>query len=257
MPYDDMQLRRLYDLSDYDELPEEKHYRRMPTTMISMIILMVFSAATIVVAKTWWPHLLPLQLDIGWTIKGNFLDWCRSSWALLAWGTVVTALVCFKTVNPRRYNREAEEHFAKGALISLWAGVAEEIHYRWLNFLSAVVWVQIFNVLFFGFPKWAHLNVFGPLADFVSFGQLHGMMFHPLGWFIGAGMLATNANFRDGHAYQGPLGLINSWFIGLFMFWMMFRYGLPAAIVIHALYDLLIYSVRYIDAVIERQRGHA
>lgn len=239
-----------------DELPEEILYKKMPLVMLSSAIVAIMSLLTIGAVKLWWPHLLPLPISLGWDIRGTFMDWCRSSWIMLVWGAGVTAWVKFSTNNHWRYNREAEEHFAKGALISIWAGVSEELIYRWLNFLGAVVWVQIFNVCTFGLVRWLHLNVLGPTADLASFHQLHTMMFHPLGWFIGAGMLASNASFRNGHAYQGLLGMANSWFIGMFMFWLVFRYGLPAAIVVHALYDLLIYVVKYIDAVHERSKGN-
>ena len=56
-------------------------------------------------------------------------------------------------------------------------------------------------------------------------------------------MLYTNAFFRDGHRYQGPIGVLNSWFAGMFLFWIMFTYGLPAAILVHFMYDFLIFSL--------------
>jgi len=40
----------------------------------------------------------------------------------------------------------------------------------------------------------------------------------------------------------------------MFMFYLLFKYGLVAAIVVHFLYDLFIYLVRYLDSIFERSR---
>jgi hypothetical protein len=42
----------------------------------------------------------------------------------------------------------------------------------------------------------------------------------------------------------------------MFFFYLMFTYGLVAAIVVHFLYDALIFFVRYLDEVIERAQGN-
>ena len=56
-------------------------------------------------------------------------------------------------------------------------------------------------------------------------------------WGIGAGMLAANAFFRDGHKYQGNFGMVNSWFIGMYMFHILFTYGLPECMFAHFAYN--------------------
>ena len=87
------------------------------------------------------------------------------------------------------------------------------------------------------------MNVWGPLVDWTTFGYLTKHIFSETGWYVGAAMLYSNAFFRDGYKYQGLMGVINSWFIGMFLFWVTFNYGLPAAILIHFLYDFLLMSV--------------
>lgn len=158
-------------------------------------------------------------------------------------------------------NRTAELIIAKGAVVSTMAGVGEEITFRWLFFLNNIISVKIGNWFFFGFlglgiPEWLHLHIFGPIANWTTFGGLESFIFHPTGWAVGAAMLTTNAFFRNGHRYQGLLGVVNSWFGGMFLFWIMFTYGLPVAILIHFTYDFLIYLVRYADAAIERAMGY-
>lgn len=49
---------------------------------------------------------------------------------------------------------------------------------------------------------------------------------------------------RNGHAYQGWFGTINSWFLGLYFFYIMLTHGLLAAIVVHFTYDFIIFTIR-------------
>lgn len=210
-----------------------------------------------------WPWAVPFGFFEFWKIKqGNMWTWLYSAWPLFAWGGSVTILHAWLTNNKRHVNRDAEGYFAVGAVSSLQAGAFEEITFRWLFFLDNIVSVKVANFLFFGFlgfgiPAWFHNHVLGPVANFMTLHGLESQIFHPTGWAVGAAMLTTNAFFRDGHRYQGPLGVVNSWFAGMFLFWFMFQYGLLAAILIHFLYDFMIDVIRYVDCVIERAQGWA
>lgn len=62
-----------------------------------------------------------------------------------------------------------------------------------------------------------HMNVWGPLADWSTGGYLHDTIFHPTGFAVGSTMLYANAFFRDGHKYQDIIGVLNSWFLGMFL----------------------------------------
>jgi len=181
-----------------------------------------------------------------------------------------------------------------GFIISVLAGLLEEISFRWLIFLGAFLGLWIMNFIFAGFLvliacvgvgyllgalidphegggiggfiglilgvvmivvlgltgnlppgllEWIHLNITAPIADWTTFGALHDQLYHPAGWLAGAAVLSANAGFRDGHKYQGILGYVNSWFLGMVFFWLMFTYGLLAAILVHFLYDLIIFAV--------------
>ncbi len=209
-----------------------------------------------------WPTAVPFRFFEFWAIRGTVSEWLYTAWPIFAWGVGVNVIYSLFTRNDRETNRHAERIIIGGTIISFLAGTIEEMTFRWLFFLDNIVSVKITNFLFFGFfgfgiPQWFHLHVFGPLANWTTFGGLEKYIFHPSGWAIGASMLATNAFFRDGHKYQGLFGVINSWFGGMFLFWIMFRYGLPAAILIHFVYDFLIYATRYVDAVVERALGYA
>ena len=69
-------------------------------------------------------------------------------------------------------------------------------------------------------------------------------------WFVGAALLSANAMFRNGHKYQGPIGIVNSWYIGMFLFWIMFQFGLIVAIIVHILYDVIVFTVKHLDVTV-------
>ena len=92
-------------------------------------------------------------------------------------------------------------------------------------------------------PEYIYVHLMGPLVDWVTFGTLHDTLFHPTGFAVGAALVSANAFFRDGHKYQGIVGIVNSWFLGMFFFYLMLNYGLPAAILIHSLYDAVVFSM--------------
>jgi len=209
-----------------------------------------------------WPKSVPFDFFDLWNMTGTPYEWFGTAWPILLWGTCVTAFFAFTTRNDRETNRNAEGIITKGTLISIMAGVFEEITFRWLFFLLAIVSVKITNFFFFGFlglgiAEWVHMSIVGPFVNWVTLGLLESYIFHASGWAVGAAMIATNVFFRDGHKYQGILGWTNSWFIGMFLFWVMFQYGLLVAILVHFTYDFLIFTVHYLDAVIERARGFA
>lgn len=207
-----------------------------------------------------WSWAVPFGFFEFWNYRGTPGEWVYAAWPIFAWAVGASVAYAVFTRNERWVNRDAEDILKGGTLTSLQAGVIEEILFRWLFFLWNIVSVKIGNFVFFGFlgfglPSWFHLNIAGPIANWATFHGLESYIFHPTGWAVGASMLITNSFFRDGHKYQGLIGFFNSWFIGMYLFWIMFQYGLPAAILIHFLYDFLIFLVRYIDAVIERALG--
>jgi hypothetical protein len=170
-----------------------------------------------------------------------------------------------------------------GFFVSLRAGVTEELFFRWVRWFAAIagclvaLWMWTFMMVvvliigtvsllagdagakIFGFiaivfsglllyfdlnPQFIHEAFVGPLADWVTLGLLHDYLFHPHSWAVGAGILASNALFRDGHKYQGLLGWVNSWFLGMYFFYVLFSFGLGAAVLIHFAYDMGIFATR-------------
>ena len=90
--------------------------------------------------------------------------------------------------------------------------------------------------------QWFYGVIFVPIADWTSFGLMHSVLYQEHSWAVGAAVVSANILFRDGHKYQGWFGMVNAWYIGLVFFWLMFNYGLLAAIFCHFLYDFCVYA---------------
>tara|TARA_B100001778_G_scaffold334984_1_gene350329 strand:- start:11470 stop:12213 length:744 start_codon:yes stop_codon:yes gene_type:complete len=223
----------------------------------AMISTSIFCLIFFAIISIWFDEHLPVGMFDFFSeidIKSGIMH----AWPIFLWGGGFTAVVAILTKNNRILNEDAEGHMVKGFWSSAAAGFFEEICFRWALFLSATIGVQFVNWLFLGFVdgwmgpiKWLHLTIFGPLATFMTFGAARDLMLG-MGWVIGAAILSANAKFRDGHKYLGIIGVINSWYIGLYLFYVAFAFGLPAAIIVHFLYDLLIHAVIYVDRVFER-----
>lgn len=230
---------------------EERNYLAAAFSALIMIL----------VVKHFWPEVIPFGTTELWKVKqGGVVDWLRVGIPVFAWGVGITFIARVFSFNSRRENGSAEKLFAVGTLFSLWAGVMEEICFRWLIFMNAIIGVKVGNYLFFGWlgfgiGEWFQLHVAGPISDWFTWGYLADYLRNPEMWAVGAAILSANAFFRDGHRYLGWFGVMNAWFAGMFLFWVMFHYGLPAAIVIHFTYDFLLDIVVYLDRVVERRFG--
>jgi hypothetical protein len=211
--------------------------------------------ASIVVALTYkfGPGIIPYTTEQIWDTHGTRLtNWLYSGKYLFAWGVgvnVIYHLVRKEDLLTWFYQRVVSRGsiLARGLVVSTLAGVLEEITYRWLYFLCAFPVLTLLNYLLLGFMDYGLLEllsvyVMAPVADFTTLGYLSAYLDDP-NWLVGGAMLGANALFRDEHRYQGLIGYVNSWFIGMAMFYFMFTYGLMAAIVIHFTYDMLIFIV--------------
>lgn len=234
---------------------EKKRQGCYVTTAIGAFIV-------VLIVEWLWPDVIPFTLFQFWKLDGSIGDVLKASWPVFAWGAGVSFLFAILKRNVRDVNRNAEAILGVGCLVSTWAGVAEEIAFRWLIFYGQIIGYKMTNWLIFGWAgfglfEWIYLHIEGPIANFFTLGYLEPILFNGFGWAIGAALLTSNGKFRDEHIHQGLLGWINSWFIGMFMFYLMFQYGLVASVIVHTFYDLFITVIRYIDAVVERVLGWA
>ncbi len=146
-----------------------------------------------------------------------------------------------KPSNSLEFDGTSGEIFKKGVFISFNAGVFEELTYRWLAFSSAMVTSVFFNWITFGLYKWIMMTILVPIANWATLGYLEPQL---LGseWTIAAAIIVANGDFRSGHNL-GLLNKINSWFMGMLFFYMVFHYGIVSAIVTHVLYDCFVFTM--------------
>ncbi|MDQ5936079.1 MAG: hypothetical protein QG574_3415 [Cyanobacteriota bacterium erpe_2018_sw_21hr_WHONDRS-SW48-000092_B_bin.40] len=214
----------------------------------------------VALVKLIFPHAIPYSFWELWNTTGSVGDWLTASWPILLWAVGITFLMAALTRNSRYDNYYAERHLAAGIWLSLRAGIMEEIVFRWLIFMWCIAMAKLSDFILGGFLfehglVWLLYSVIlSPIADFFTFGLLHGQLSGTDTWFIAAALLMANSQFRNGHKYQGLLGFVNSWFIGMYMFYLLFTFGLMAAIVVHLVYDLCIFAIEYFDRAHERSR---
>lgn len=226
----------------------------------------LFSLAWIGFIKLAFPDVIPLPVWGFWDMKGGPADWFKSGLPVLAWGCAVQLF--FELLKMRRRSMAGPlenallrrlapswffPSFPRLMGLSLWisvrAGVMEEIAFRWALFLGLIPGIKIVNwilgacVFDSGLIQILHVHFFGWIADWATRHYVHDLLFHAAGWSVGAAVLASNAGFRDGHKYQGVFGWIDAWFFGMFMFWICFKHGLPAAILVHFAYDMAVLTI--------------
>lgn len=250
-----------------DRLPRITYFDNMDgLAKQNLIMHLIFTVKSLIVVSLvmyFRPEMVPFKLLEFWTVSGSLLDWLTSGKWLLIWGAVVTLVWCVYTHNEPRNNRYAERIFGQGIKLSIAAGIGQEILFRWGYLLSGIIMVQVFDYLLGGFLfgngllHLVYTNVLGPIANLTTFGTMSEFLVQSDAWAVGAGMLATNLAYRDGHKYTGKFGVLSAWFVGMAFFYFMFTYGLLAAILLHILYNLVIFGVVYLDMVVERYRGRA
>ncbi len=220
-----------------------------------------FVISIIVIGLATWlaPHAIPEAAVPDLVSSGSVITWIYTARFFLLWACAANIVIIFffRSILDKLDKSSSSEILTKGFFISLLAGTWEEIAFRFVYFLSAIVTVQIGNFLFFGFlgfgiPEWFYLHVAGPIANFTTLGYLEPYLFFEGSWAVGAAILSANAFFRDGHKYQGVFGWINSWFGGMLFFYLAFNYGLLSAIFIHFLYDMICFATAALSLKVAR-----
>lgn len=178
-----------------------------------------------------------------WQYKTSVGAGLASVWYIFAWAFVLTSIVAAVLIWKRvPSTSSASSQFVGGLAISALAGVVEEIIFRWLVVLSAPAGLTLANWITFGFVKWFNVHLLLPFANWLTLGILAPQL-HDSNWVMAAAILSAAAAFRKQHAYLGLFGYVNSWFIGMVMFYLVFNYGIITAIVAHFAYDAIVFSL--------------
>lgn len=242
---------------------------RFPFTLSSdddedYIARMIVAALIIIpITRHYWPMLIPLTWGDVWMSSGKEpFEYIAMAWPLYLAGIVLNLVLSWNSIKaiPRTLRPDAGEFFLFGLFRSVFAGVMEEIGFRWLLFFSAMPFLVLSNFIFGGFffdgwglPRLLHYYIFAPVADFTTAGYLTDRLYTG-SWYLGAAVITAASQFRDGHKHQGFFGWAWSWFAGMYFFWIMFNHGLLAAILIHTVYDIIIFTLAAIRIALQEQR---
>lgn len=158
-------------------------------------------------------------------------------WFIFAWGIIAALILPGCRILASKWDLAG-----RAVWVSFNAGFWEELIYRWLYFFSAMIILPFLNWITFGLVKWLYVTILCPVANFFTFGALAPQL-HATNWILGAAVMVAVGSFRNAHEHLGILGIINSWFLGMVLFWLMFNFGLITAIVAHIVYDLVVYFV--------------
>jgi hypothetical protein len=207
--------------------------------------------AILLIIKWQWPAVIPFGTFQFWQLHGSVIQAIVRVWPMFAVGLAFNLifaararLVEFDRVQELAQDASLGEAGLMVAVLVTIVPLLEEVVFRWLSFYVAIVTLTGFNHLVFGFagaglPSWFFEHAARPVANFFTLGYAHAILYNKTSWAIGAAVLVANGKFRSGHIYQGTLGWIWSWYGGIFLFVVMFQYGLWMAIMIHALYNLM------------------
>jgi hypothetical protein len=124
--------------------------------------------------------------------------------------------------------------------------------------LLALAGGLIFLTVWLGFAAnpvyWVYENIILPIYGFLSLGYLKPL-FEKYPLLLMAGAITANGWFKDGHKYQGPVGVLNAQFFGVYMIYIAFTHGLVYAIALHFLYDLVLFSSEHLVAMVRNRKA--
>jgi len=202
--------------------------------------LLAVAALVYFVLQLFWGEYVLLSFNQLQGHGQSMLTGLADVWFIFVWAFLVTLIVTLIVGSRRRGPLEPGERFIVEAWASVHAGLFEEIIYRWLSFFSAMIVLPFLNLITFGFVKWLYVTILIPVTDFMTLHALSPELHSPLGWTVGAAIVSASWSFSREHKTRGIVGVVNSWFIGLVLFYVVFHYGIGTAIVAHILYDLVI-----------------
>lgn len=173
--------------------------------------------------------------------KGSLWDGLSQVWFIFAWGFGVQLLLQLRHVWKRR-PREADMGLLlrHGIWISFNAGLFEELIFRTYGFLATIIGLRYLDQVAHGVFQWVATQALLPVTNILTLGLFKRELTGG-DWALGAAVILGSLFFRSAHRHYGKLAKANVWFIGMVMFWLLFNYGLIAAILAHFLYDAAVY----------------
>ena len=117
--------------------------------------LSFYSFLFVFIVMIFWRDCIPYSLFEVWYMgKGSTWQGVFASWPIYLWGGGLTLFSSAVTTNERKVNREAEDIIANGTIISVFAGIVEEICFRWWFFYGQILGFKIISFITCGFVQW-------------------------------------------------------------------------------------------------------
>ena len=209
------------------------------------------------------PEILPFNALSFWSAEnigaGIIAIWPLLLLAILSQAIVLISFHNFlhKSENEKILKECKKDIIVTGITISVVAGIVEEIVHWWAYMIIALIILDELNILsttIFGFEiiKYLYVNVFGYLAEKMTFGYMHALLYKT-SWTIGASIFIANCIFVFAHENKSPIFYYIIWMAGMFLFWLMFTYGIFVAMIAHALYNFTIHFVIYLYVAITKR----
>lgn len=233
------------------------------------LLYAIISAMILTLVYYVHPEIMPFTLFSCFSSTTSPLDWLQSAIPLFIWVFLLNTcmqiiLLRKKKGDPYWFLIDAIQpipiryQIGRAWMQATTTGVLEEVTFRWLVYGASIPLLLGLNFFFFGFAgygivKLLYVNFFNRIADIATLEFLHPYLFAASGWTTGAAVLSANGLFRNGHSYQGIFGLINSWFTGMFLFWIFFHHGLLACMLIHIIHNLIVYHINIIASIIGKR----
>jgi hypothetical protein len=242
--------------------------------LILLLALAGFAGVLIVLAKSFMAISVPYSFTQFWTSNGTIGDWLWTAKWWFLFGTVSTAVMAYVNLRLRQRAREQMRNVAGGLggffsgvmdtvagasykielaklLLSPVRGFLGEVGARWIGFFVVIILVQFFNALLFnawlGFGVFHILQVYllGPVTNFATLHIMPEYVNNPAIWAVGFAVFACSIRTnKDNHSYEG-LSPILAWFFNLFLFYLMFTFGIWASIVVHFVWDVLLGGITF------------
>jgi hypothetical protein len=115
-----------------------------------------------------------------------------------------------------------------------------------LGWIALVVCALAVVFALYANPVYWFYELFVWVIHFTTFTLMDPVLYGDHKRLLIFGAVVANSWFRDGHKYQGPVGLVNSWYAGMTLLYATIMYGLGTAIVVHALYNIGVHVLRFV-----------
>ena len=211
-------------------------------------------ATSIFILLAWlWKGAFPFAPFAFWHLRGSFWEIISTAWPIFIGGGLAFLLPgSLMGYLMSRQERRLEGQIGlqigtagAGMWQSIWNGLGEEIMFRWIVFYDAIALLAGLNFMLGGFRgqeqgmlEWIYTTLLGPLVNAVTLGMLQNILFHQ-GWAVGAAIILISFGrfARRFFPITGNLSWLFFWPIGLFLFQIMFTYGIIASMLVHMLYE--------------------